>query len=488
MYSRFLHNVLSAASDHACRFQYYYIFKGQSGCNLPPKYVEEDQADMHNETTNSEENESLELNRENNPDIAEALVSVEDAQWKQCHGDLRNLFQNESDTDNVIDKIWTMENVLMSSSQNGLPNSLLALELCYIFTVKHMGKDRGTIEDEFKVRMMEEAETQMLQSGFFPNAESMKQDPDFQKAMESILPSVISHVPDIENYESIVTDINDLQKQALKKIHHSVVDIIDNHGDNAIDKESELMKLLLANNDEYKHHTSTGSEASLCTLEYLFLILRDYIVQSTMEVKRLVCCIIAKCMTNDSFLLLREALKTKGIGSCKGAFLYLNLAPKQDFPPLNKILNYIKKNCHTIEDLPADTQMKLSQYLKEEINSSEPSVLKETLSFLKSIPAHLLVDDGVISRCIDLLAGKGVSSTALTEIKSRDYYSRKITVSKNDVSIKALDLLYNVALDGEYATAVIEEADKNLATIKNYLSHHVGSEVRDKSEFFTKLV
>ena len=130
------------------------------------------------------------------------------------------------------------------------------------------------------------------------------------------------------------------------------------------------------------------------------------------------------------------------------------------------------------------------------MNSNNPDVLKTTISFFQNVPVHQLVEWGLVSRCINILAGEGVIATASTKPTNNDdrysYYPmtrKNINVLKdNNLSLEILDLLYNILLDGEYAGVAVEEADDGLAVIQNYLSDQFGNQICEKSECILLLI
>ena len=332
----------------------------------------------------------------------------------------------------------------------------------------------------------------MMNNGMFSNVDSMNQDPDFKNAIQTILPQILPYTPNVQNYEYMVNDINDLQREALKKIKNKVVAIVDGiQNEINFDQESELLKLLVDNDREVKIASTTTLPEKCSTIEYLLWILKDNRIKATVEEKQLVCWILFKSL---SFKSVEEEFKKKGIGSCKSSLLHLNLSPKEGFPPIDPILKFIDQNCNKIEDLPHDIQMKLPQ-MKENMNSNDPDVLKVAVSFFQNIPVHLLIEWGLVSRCVNILAGEGVSVTALTTKKSDGYsygrsYHQQKRRKKNDnvlkddnLSLAILNLLYKIALDGEYGAAAIEEADTGLGAIDSYLGDQFGHQICTKSEF-----
>ncbi len=490
----------------AGRFQFYYIFKGASDYDndLPTSLFQDETLETNHNEVDEEANqnsEDFELNIENNPKIASALVSETESEWKQCHEHLRNLIHRENQIDKVQDKFWTLENVLMSSKGNDVKNSIFALELCHSFLFNHMRKDRIEMENEHMQFVIKQAREEMVRQGFFPDMESADKDHDFKRSVTSILAQDFSTaVPEIQEFESMMNDINDVRKEALKKIHSKLVDIVDSSDSDKTDdrKQEEILQLLVACGDteESEFHAritvpvkrfsalncmrlqeddqEKRSKHRVSVLMYILWILNDYIIQSTYEMKRWACCIIDKCF---SFVLLRKALKNMNIGACKSALLYLNMTPKDGFPPLDPLIDFVEMHCSKTEDLPEHIQTLLPQ-MREDIKSTEPSILKPTISFFKNnITSRWLVETGLVSRFIELIGGNRVASTAVKTYKEERYPYREFKILNNEMALDVLDLLYNIVVDGEYGAVAVEAADKDLTTIQSYLTDHVQKRV-----------
>ena len=485
------------ASTDEVRFQYYYM-RNEVPIELLQKHAlhEDHKEERKHEEEEKEDNVKMSLKEEKNPTIASALVSSDLQQWKQCHMDLRNILLNEANGDLIVDKFWTLENVFMSSNENNrIANSVLALELSHSFasTSEFMrGRQDTSISMDLRNVLLNEANGDLIVDKFWTPENVFMSSNENNRIVNSVLAALeLSHsfastsefmrgrqdtsISPYSNeaiqYNQLVTEINNLRREALKRVYDTITATIDGNEDGK--KESELLKVLT--DDKL-----LGTPTSYTVLKYLFWILNDCIITSSVEVKKWACCIISKCLaSDDSFHLLRDALKKNGISSCKVALLYLNLRPKDGFPPLDTIIEFIEKHSNPMEELGDEIQKKIPK-MKENINSSDPNALKEAMCFFKDFPAEWLVEAGVVTRCIDLLAAKEVVPPALKTIVSWD--RRKIHILNDDVSLEALKLLYNVVLDSKYAAAAIVKADEQLTAIKHYLNDEVGFPIWRKGE------